>query len=98
VTTDATDLPKSVTFAQAADLLQDLGIDPTATAQSVRYLARARGKRWPFGDEDGQVPYDKIANARAMDTTTLVDYLRAEPPNPHGRGQDKRPRRTGSAP
>ncbi|MFI6055742.1 hypothetical protein ACIBCO_37370 [Streptomyces violascens] len=98
MTADSTDLPKFVTFDQAAALLQHLGIDPTATAQSVRYLARARGERWPFGSGNGQVPYKKIANARTMDTKKLIEYLRAEPPNPHGRGQDKKPRRTGSAP
>ncbi|MGW5529417.1 hypothetical protein [Streptomyces xanthochromogenes] len=98
MTTDHIDLPQFVTFAEAADLLRDFGIDSTATAQSVRYLARARGERWPFGDGETQVPYRKVANARSMDTATLVDYLRAEPPNPHGRGQDKKPRRTGSAP
>ncbi|MGW2863317.1 hypothetical protein [Streptomyces sp. NPDC001205] len=96
--TDPTGLPTSVTFAQAAGLLQQLGIDPTATAQSVRYLARARGERWPFGVGNGKVPYGKVANARAMETATLIDYLRREPPNPHGRGQDKKPRRTGGAP
>ncbi|MGW1870940.1 hypothetical protein ACWCPS_36045 [Streptomyces mauvecolor] len=98
MTTDPAGLPEFVTFDQAAALLQQLEIDPTATAQSVRYLARARGERWPFGAGEGQVPYKKIANARTMDAKKLIEYLRAEPPNPHGRGQDKKPRRTSGAP
>lgn len=86
------DLPSSVTFAEAAVLLRDLGIDENATADSVRYMARSRGEKWPFGDGPGQVPYRQTANARTMATATLLDHLEAWPPNPHGRGRDKKPR------
>ncbi|MFF6844744.1 hypothetical protein ACFY8X_39140 [Streptomyces tanashiensis] len=84
-------LPSFVTFATGADLLRRLGIDPDATADSVRHIARTR-ESWPFGDAPDQVPYVRIANARAMDTATFLDHLEKEPPNPHGRGRDKRPR------
>lgn len=87
-----TNLPPTVTFAEAAVLLHELGIDENATADSVRYMARSRGEKWPFGDGPSQVPYKQTANARTMDTMVLLDHLKAWPPNPHGRGRDKKPR------
>lgn len=85
-------LPPFVTFAGAAQLLRNLGIDPDATADSVRHLARSRGDRWPFGDRPGQIRYVKMANARTMDTCVFLDHMEKDPPNPHGRGRDKNPR------
>jgi hypothetical protein len=87
-----TNLPPSVTFAEAAVLLRELGIDENATADSVRYMARSRGEKWPFGNGPAQVPYRQTANARTMDTKVLLDHLEDWPPNPHGRGRDKKPR------
>ncbi|MGA4867615.1 hypothetical protein ACPB9J_33820 [Streptomyces lavendulocolor] len=86
------DLPPFVTFATGAELLRRLGIDPDATPDSVRHLARARGEKWAFGDGPGQTPYGRVANARTMDTIVFLDHLEAEPPNPHGRGRDRKPR------
>ena len=87
------DLPPSVTFEAAAQLLVKLGIDPNATGDSVRYLSRVRkDTTWPFGDRPGQTPYGKVANARTMDTAVLLKHLEDEPPNPHRRGRDKKPR------
>ncbi|GGU11389.1 hypothetical protein [Streptomyces lateritius] len=84
-------LPSFVTFATGAELLRVLGIDPEATADSVRHIARSR-ESWPFGDRPGQTPYERIANARAMPTDVFLAYLEKEPPNPRGRGRDKKPR------
>lgn len=93
VRTAPEDLPPALTFEDAARLLVELGIDPNATGDSVRYLARVRGKTtWPFGDRDGQTPYGKVSNARTMDTKILLKHLQEEPPNPHRRGRDKKPR------
>ena len=93
VTNDRPDLPAFVTFEDAARLLADLGIDPNATGDSVRYLARLRrDTTWPFGDRPGQTPYGKASNARTMDTKVLLQHLEDEPPNPHRRGRDKKPR------
>lgn len=85
-------LPTSVTFAEGAQLLRQLGIDPNATADSVRHLARSRGPKWPFGTDPGQVPYGRTVNARTMDTQVFLDHIEKWPPNPHGRGRDKKPR------
>ncbi|MFF8610759.1 hypothetical protein ACF06X_33175 [Streptomyces sp. NPDC015346] len=84
-------LPTFVTFATGAALLRQLGIDPEATADSVRHIARSR-ESWPFGDGPSKVPYERIANARAMETKIFLEYLEKEPPNPRGRGRDKKPR------
>lgn len=84
-------LPSHVTFATGAALLRQLGIDEDATADSLRHLARSRPS-WPFGEGDGKVPYVPAGNARAMATDVLLDYLDKEPPNPRGRGRDKKPR------
>jgi hypothetical protein len=93
VSAQRADLPPSVTFEDAARLLVELGIDSNATGDSVRYLARIRSKTtWPFGDRDGQTPYGKASNARTMDTAILLKHLEEEPPNPHRRGRDKKPR------
>lgn len=91
------DLPTFVTFATGAALLRRLGIDPDATDESVRHLARARKERWPFGDGPNQMPYGKVANARTMETGVFLAYMEKEPPNPHGRGRDKKPRARSSA-
>lgn len=85
-------LPAAVTFAEGAALLRQLDIDPNATADSVRYLARSRGTKWAFGKGPGQTPYGQTANARTMDTKVFLDHMEAWPPNPHGRGRDKKPR------
>lgn len=85
-------LPPTVTFAEGAELLRVLDIDPDATPDSVRYLARARKDRWAFGDGPGQTPYKRVANARTMDTTVFLDHMEKDPPNPHGRGRDTKPR------
>lgn len=92
MTNRPSDLPPLVTFATGAALLRRLNIDPKATAASVRYLARKRGKDWAFGDCPGQVGYERMGNARAMDTTVFLDHIEKHPPNPRGRGRDKRPR------
>jgi hypothetical protein len=85
-------LPQTVTFAEGAELLRALDIDPDATPDSVRHLARARKERWAFGDGPGQTPYKRSANARTMDTDVFLDHMEKYPPNPHGRGPDKKPR------
>lgn len=85
-------LPPYVTFAEGAELLRALDIDPDATADSVRHLARSRKDQWAFGDGPGQMPYRRSANARTMDTAIFLDQMEKDPPNPHGRGRDKKPR------
>lgn len=92
------DLPTSITFEDAAQLLVQLGIDPNATGDSVRYLARIRkDTTWPFGDRPGQTSYGKASNARTMDTKVLLKHLEDEPPNPQRRGRDTKPRQRRSS-
>lgn len=88
-------LPENVTFAEAAELADKIGLYPGATADKLRHLARARkDTTWPFGDRGGDRPYEygKVANARKMRTEVLLKHLEECPPNPNGRGPDKKPR------
>ncbi|MFD3516241.1 hypothetical protein [Streptomyces sp. NPDC058657] len=84
--------PDFVTFEAGARLLVTTGIDPNATAGSVRHVARTRSN-WPFGDgEEHPHQYVRQANARAMRTSVLLAYFKENPPNPARRGPDKKPR------
>lgn len=93
---DWSNLPEEVTFTEAAALVDKLGLFPGATADKLRHLARSRKTTtWPFGDPGEGKPHDygRVANARKMNTLVLMKHLQDEPPNPHGRGPDKKPRR-----
>jgi hypothetical protein len=81
--------PVFVTFASGARLLVSLGIDPAATAQGLRHLART-AEDWPFGP--GR-PHDYIyaGTVRTMETGVFLDYFQKHP-RTH-RGRDKQPRR-----
>lgn len=87
------DLPPFVTFETGAHLLVERGIDPHATGDSVRYIARTRSD-WPFGEPGSNRPhtYIKIANARTMETGVFLGYFRQHPPQTGVRGPDKKPR------
>ncbi|MFF4526979.1 hypothetical protein [Streptomyces bluensis] len=95
MTPDWNTLPETVTFAEGAQLADELGLYPGATADKLRHLARSRkDTTWPFGDPGDGRPYEygKVANARNMRTEVLLRHLKECPPNPHGRGPDKKPR------
>ncbi|NUS25059.1 MAG: hypothetical protein HOV92_12665 [Streptomyces sp.] len=83
-----------MTFAEAAQLADKLGLFPGATADKLRHLARHRKDTWPFGDRSDGKPYEygTVANARKMRTEVLLSHLKEYPPNPNGRGPDKKPR------
>ena len=96
MTTDWSDLPETVTFAEGAQLADELGLYPGATADKLRHLARSRKETtWPFGDQGDGRPYEygKVANARKMRAEVLMRHLKEFPPNPQGRGPDKKPRK-----
>lgn len=94
MTTDWSNLPDTVTFAEGAKLADQLGLYPGATADKIRHLARTRPDTWPFGDQGEGRPYEygRVANARNMRTEVLMKHLEEHPPNPNGRGPDKKPR------
>ncbi len=94
MTTDMHNLPEEVTFTEAANIADQLGLFPGATADKLRHLARSRKDTWPFGDQGDGHPYEygKVANARKMRTEVLLKHLEEYPPNPNGRGPDKKPR------
>lgn len=95
MTEDSNPLPDNVTFAEAARLADELGLFPGATAEKLRYLARTRkDTTWPFGERNDGRPYEygTVANARKMRTEVLIRYLKEHPPNPQGRGPDRKPR------
>lgn len=86
------DLPKNATFTEAAKIADELGVFPGATADKLRYLARTRADgTWPFG-AGRPYSYGQVANARTMDAEVLMKHLVEDPPNPNGRGPDKKPR------
>lgn len=95
MTSEWGDLPDTVTFAEGAELADKVGLFPGATADKLRHLARARkDTTWPFGDQGEGRPYEygRVANARKMRTEVLLKHLEEYPPNPNGRGPDKKPR------
>lgn len=95
MTTDWDELPDNVTFTEAAHLVDRLGLYPGATSDKLRHLARSRRQTtWPFGEPGEGRPYEygRVANARKMRTEVLVKHLEEFPPNPNGRGPDKKPR------
>lgn len=81
--------PVFVTFATGAQLLVDLGIDPEATAQALRHIART-APDWPFGPGRPH-GYILAGTVRTMETGVFLDYFRKHPRT--GRGRDKAPRR-----
>lgn len=95
MTTDWSSLPDTVTFAEGAELADKLDLFPGATADKLRHLARSRKDTWPFGEPGSDRPYEygQVANARNMRTEVLMKHLKEHPPNPQGRGPDKKPRR-----
>jgi hypothetical protein len=88
-----TGLPPVVTFGSGARLLVELGIDPHATADTVRYAARTRPD-WPFGAPGEGKPHEyvKVAHAKAMATEPFLAFFREHPPPKGVRGPDKKPR------
>lgn len=82
--------PVFVTFTSGAQLLVDLGIDPDATAQGIRALARSEPEDWPFGPGKAH-NYIAAGTVRTMETGVFLDYFRRHPRT--GRGRDKQPRR-----
>lgn len=96
MTTDWSSLPEEVTFTEGAHLADQLGLYPGATADKLRHLSRSRkDTTWPFGERGEGRPYEygKVANARKMRTEVLMKHLMEYPPNPLGRGPDKKPRK-----
>lgn len=86
---NAVDIPPFVTFETGAKLLVDMGIDPNATGDSVRYVARHHPD-WPFGEERSH-KYVMIGNARTMETGVFLAWHRQHPRS--GRGRDRAPRK-----
>jgi hypothetical protein len=86
--------PSMVTFAQAADLIVELGLAPNMTAEGLRKIART-DPNWTVGDDE----YVKFANARVMPWALVKEYFakRAELGFTRGRGPDAQPRRARSA-
>ncbi|KPI31439.1 hypothetical protein OV320_2655 [Actinobacteria bacterium OV320] len=96
MTNEWANLPDNVTFTEGAQLADKLGLYLGATADKLRHLARSRKHTtWPFGNSREGRPYEygKVANARTMRTEALLKHLKEHPPNPAGRGPDRKPRR-----
>ena len=77
-------LPPFVTFTTGAVLLAEHGLVHSITPDGLRYIARTADD-WPFGDEDGRLPYVMAGKTRTMQTSVFLAYFRKGPPR-GGRG------------
>jgi hypothetical protein len=84
-----------VTFVSGAALLSDLGIVDNITPDGVRYIART-APEWPFGDQQGQVPYLVVGTIRTMDKEIFLTFFK-DGPKRGGRGRVPSQRRQGEA-
>ncbi|MFD8839819.1 hypothetical protein [Streptomyces griseofuscus] len=82
------DLPPFVTFASGAQLLEDLDLVDSITADGLRYLARQNPNWWRFGDRPGQTPYVMAGTTRTMETSVFIAMFR-DGPRRGGRGRKK---------
>lgn len=71
-------LPLFVTFKTGATLLMERGLVDSITPDGLRYIAREVDS-WPFGDEDGKLPYGRAGNARTMETGAFLSYFKEGP-------------------
>ena len=83
-------LPPFVTFTTGAALLAEKGLVESITPDGLRYIARTADD-WPFGDEDGQLPYVMAGRTRTMETGKFLAYFRQGPPR-GGRGMKPKPK------
>ncbi|MBP5918753.1 hypothetical protein F3K34_44010 [Streptomyces sp. LBUM 1486] len=84
-------LPPFVTFTSGASLLVDKGVVESITPDGLRYIARTADD-WPFGNEDGRLPYVMAGRTRTMETGKFLSYFRQGPPR-GGRGLKPKPRK-----
>lgn len=84
--TDA--LPPFVTFASGAELLVDLELVDSITADGLRYLARRNPDWWRFGNRADQMPYVMAGTVRTMETGTFIAMFK-DGPRRGGRGRKK---------
>ena len=84
-------LPPFVTFTTGSKLLAEHGLVESITPDGLRYIARTAAD-WPFGDEDGRLPYVMAGRTRTMQTRAFLAYFQQGParggrglkPKPHG--------------
>jgi hypothetical protein len=74
-----------VTFVSGAALLASLGLVDKITPDGVRYLART-SPDWPFGEQEGMVPYLVVGASRTMDKEVFLAFFRSGPKR-GGRGR-----------
>jgi hypothetical protein len=79
-------LPPFVTFTSGADLLMELGLVDSITADGLRYLARTNPPWWRFGNREDQMPYVMAGTVRTMETGVFVEMFK-DGPRRGGRGR-----------
>ncbi|MYW46382.1 hypothetical protein [Streptomyces sp. SID161] len=79
-------LPPFVTFTSGAQLLEELKLVDSITADGLRYLARQNPEWWRFGDREDQVPYVMAGTTRTMETGIFIAMFR-DGPRRGGRGR-----------
>lgn len=72
-------LPPFVTFTSGAQLLMDLGLVDSITADGLRYLARKNPDWWSFGDRTDQTPYVMAGTTRTMETQAFIAMFKGGP-------------------
>ena len=81
-------LPPFVTFTSGAQLLEELELVDSITADGLRYLARRNPEWWRFGTRADQVPYVMAGTTRTMETGVFLAMFR-DGPRRGGRGRKK---------
>lgn len=84
-------LPPFVTFTTGAQLLVELGLVDSITAEGLRYHARKNPPWWRFGDRPDQMPYVMVGPVRTMETGTFLEMFK-EGPRRGGIGNKPKPR------
>jgi hypothetical protein len=82
------DLPPFVTFTSGAQLLVELKLVDSITADGLRYLARQNPDWWRFGDRPDQKPYVMAGTVRTMETSAFIAMFK-DGPRRGGRGRKK---------
>ena len=81
-------LPPFVTFTSGAALLVSMGLVESITPDGLRYIARTADD-WPFGDQEGRLPYVMAGRTRTMETGRFLSFFR-DGPSRGGRGRTRK--------
>ncbi|MFM9780440.1 hypothetical protein [Streptomyces scabiei] len=64
------------------------GLVESITPDGLRYIARTADD-WPFGDQEGKLPYVMAGRTRTMETEKFLSFFR-DGPSRGGRGRTRK--------